>query len=278
MQQYLTRKNILLLIAGVCAIIMIIGAVMIITITMRYRVGANLYRDLEMHLSFPEPGEGTSVPERNPIEGGDDDEAEVEEWEETFILPDHIVLPTVDFEALAEINDNVVGWIILEGTPINYPVVQGEDNLFYLTHLFDGRWNPSGSIFVDYINTPGFVDQHTIIYGHNMQDGSMFAAIESYMTQEFYDNHPYIFLITPERRYVIKPFAGYMADTRMPSWRLYFEDADDVESWIADRRERSDFVSNTEALPHHRFITLSTCSSIWHDIRYVLVGRVMPVE
>ena len=277
MQQYITRKNILILIAAICAIIMIIGAVMIITITMRYRVSANLYRDLEMHLSFPEPGEETSIPARDPIDVGDE-EGEDGEWEETFRLPDHIVLPTVDFEALEEINDNVIGWIILEGTPINYPVVQGEDNDFYLRHLFDGRWNPSGSIFLDYLNSPRFTDHHTIIYGHNMQDGSMFAAIESYMYQEFYDNHPYIFLITPERRYVIKPFAGYMADTRMPSWRLQFDDAEDVATWIADRRERSDFVSNTEALPHHRFVTLSTCSSIWHDIRYVLVGRIIPIE
>ena len=271
----LNKRNILILIAGVCAIAMVVGAVMIFTITSRYRQSANFYTELvEQFLSF-DPEDARSMPEAEGrvfyIDG------QLYE-EEMFELPDNITLPVVDFDALREINPNVVGWIWLEGTPINYPVVHWEDNYRYLTHLFNGQWNPSGAIFVDTFNSPGFVDPHTIIYGHHMNDGSMFAALERYNSQAFFDDNPYIFLLTPERNYVIKPFAGYLADVQMASWELEFDGLADLEDWIEYSRSKSDFISDVEVRGMHRIITLSTCSMAFYDARYVVAGRSIPIR
>jgi sortase B len=263
------RRYILFGVAIVCIVLMGIGAFNMISIQHAYRQSANLNEELAQFLSF------------DPVDRGNNQEVEdVEEGEteETFTLPAGVELPAVDFDSLREINPNVIGWIILEGTPMNLPVVQGDDNIFYLNHLFDGRSNASGAIFLDYINSPDFTDPHTIIYGHHMHDGSMFASVEQYQFQDFYEEHQLIFLLTPERDYVIKPFAGYLANPHTDdSWRLEFENESDKNNWIDGRRERSNFESNTQVDGSQRFVTLSTCSNRVIDTRYVVVGRLMPI-
>ena len=196
---------------------------------------------------------------------------------EVFTLPDDIALPTVDFNALGEINPNIVGWLILEDTQINYPVVQGSDNVKYTNHLFDGRRNATGALFVDSYNQPNFADRNTIIYGHNMRDGSMFSVLEQYREQCFFSAHPWIFLLTPEQNYVVELVAGYTSDVQSSAWRLDFSDDTEVEDWINERQKKSDFVSDVQTRQADRFVTLSTCSWAFDDARYVVVGRLMPI-
>ena len=269
-----TRRYILLGIAVCCVVLMVVGAVQVIRIQLNYRQSAALYEELTRYLSF-EPVQGNGNQEGQEIEEGE----EGEELEEFYTLPAGIVLPTVDFDALREINPNVVGWIILEGTQINYPVVHGDDNYYYLHRLFDGTWNPSGSIFVDAYNQRGFREPHTIIYGHHMNDGQMFAALEFYRSQEFFEENPYIFLLTPERDYVIRVFSAFVADPNQSteSWRFRFRDEDDLGQWLDYTQGRTEVVSHMEVLPSHRFVTLSTCNFDFWDARYVVVGRLMPI-
>ena len=252
---------------------MVVGAAQVIRIQLNYRQSAALYEELTRFLSF-DAVETDGSQEELEIEEGEEGEVE-----ETFALPAGVTLPTVDFESLREINPNVVGWIILEGTQINYPVVQGDTNYQYLHHLFDGTFNPSGSIFVDAYNNPGFVDLHNIIYGHHMNDGQMFAALEFYRSQQFLDENPYIFLLTPERDYVIKVFSGFVADPNQSteSWRYQFDGEEDIAPWLEYTLGRSEIESNIEVLPSHRFVTLSTCNFDFWDARYVVVGRFMPI-
>ena len=268
-----TRRYILLGIAVICIGLMGVGAFQVIRIQLNYRQSAALYEELTRYLCFDAGVTGETQEELEEEEG---EEGEVEE---TFTLPADVTLPTVDFDSLREINSNVVGWIILEGTQINYPVVHGDTNYQYLHHLFDGTFNPSGSIFVDAYNAPGFREPNTIIYGHHMNDGQMFAALEFYRSQQFFDENPYIFLLTPERDYVIKVFSGFVADPHQStvSWRYRFQDEDDVGEWLTYTQGRSEVVSNMEVLPSHRFVTLSTCNFDFWDARYVVVGRLMPI-
>ena len=267
-----TRRYILLGIAVICIGLMAVGAFQVIRIQLNYRQSAALYEELTRFLSF-------DAAETNGNQEVEAEEGEEGEVEETFTLPPGVTLPTVDFDALREINPNVVGWIILEGTQINYPVVHGDTNYEYLHHLFDGTFNPSGSIFVDAYNRPGFVDLHNIIYGHHMNDGQMFAALEFYRSQQFVDENPYIFLLTPERDYVIKVFSGFVADPNQSteSWRYRFDGEEDIAPWLEYTIGRSEIESNIEVLPSHRFVTLSTCNFDFWDARYVVVGRFMPI-
>jgi len=261
------RIALVFIIAPIFVVVAGVSAFMIFSIQNTYRESAGLYDALTAHITFVAPGTNPQSPST----------VEMVEEEETFTLPAHIALPVVDFDALREINPDTVGWIMLPDTQINYPVVQGADNDRYLNHLFDGRRNATGAIFVDSYNQGGFVDRNTIIYGHHMRDGSMFAVLEQYRVQTFFDAHPWIFLLTPERNYVIQLVAGYTADVEMSGWQLEFEDDAAVGNWISERRDRSDFISSVETRPTDRFVTLSTCSWAFNNARYVVVGRLIPI-
>lgn len=117
-------------------------------------------------------------------------------------------MPIIDFNALAQTNPEVVGWIYVPGTNINYPVVQATDNSKYLNTLFDGTSNASGAIFLDYEDTaPGMVDQQTTIYGHHMNDGSMFNVISGTTDQATFDSIECVYYITRDATYKLRPLA-----------------------------------------------------------------------
>ena len=120
-----------------------------------------------------------SVPrsENEPIETG--------EPAETTETVDIAETEGIDFDALRSLNPRVVGWLVVPGTSISYPIVQAADNERYLWHTFSGERNNSGAIFLDYRNSPDFSDAHSIIYGHNMRDGSMFAPLHGWTGDSF---------------------------------------------------------------------------------------------
>ncbi len=188
-----------------------------------------------------------------------------------------IALPVVDFDGLRDVNEDLVAWIYCEDTPIHYPVVQGEDNDEYLHRLFDGSSHKAGCIFLDYRNAADFTSPHSVLYGHHMKDGSMFASIVRYGEQAYFDEHPTLLLLTPERAYEVELVAGYDASVWDDAWQLDFDSEEDFAAWIARARKRSDFVSPYEVSPKDRVITLSTCSYDFDQARYVLLGVLRPL-
>ena len=183
-----------------------------------------------------------------------------------------INFPEVDFEALLSVSGDVVGWIYMEDSPINYPVVQGEDNLEYVKKLADGSYNSAGSIFMDYRNISDFSDRNTIIYGHRMNNGSMFGTVVNYKDQEWYDAHPRCLIMTPEENFVVEFFAGYVAELDEEAWKLGFESDEEFAEWVDAAIAASDFESDVRPEPGERVITLSTCTRFNGYTRYVLLG------
>lgn len=115
-------------------------------------------------------------------------------------------VPDVDFDALAAINPDIVGWIYIPDTVVNYPVVQTDDNTTYLDLLFDRSGNGSGTIFMDMDDAaPGMVDQQTTIYGHHMYDGSMLKVIDNTTDQAEFDKIQHVYYITRDTTYVLTP-------------------------------------------------------------------------
>lgn len=110
---------------------------------------------------------------------------------------------SIDFEQLCQVNPDIIGWIYCEDTVINYPVLKGNDNDYYLHHTYDGTYSASGSIFVDAENADDFADSNTIIYGHHMKNGSMFASLSKWADQDYYEAHPVMWLLTPKQNYKI---------------------------------------------------------------------------
>ena len=109
----------------------------------------------------------------------------------------------IDFKSLKSVNDDVVGWIYVGAVPdINYPVVHGEDNETYLHHTYEKNYNFAGTIFVDYENKGDFNDCNTIVYGHNMKNGSMFAQLKKFSSNsDTYEKSKYFWIFTPEKNY-----------------------------------------------------------------------------
>lgn len=186
--------------------------------------------------------------------------------------------PYVDFAALGESNPDVVAWIKCEDTAINYPVVQGTDNAYYLNHLPDGTESVAGAVFLDYRNAPDFTDDNSAIYGHHMRTGDMFTALENYKSQAFYEEHPSIGIYTPEGDYTMELLAGYVVDANWETLPLEFVDATDFEKYIAEIRRRSTFASDVTVSPEDRLISLCTCTYNFSNARFIIVGKLVEAE
>lgn len=180
--------------------------------------------------------------------------------------------PQVDFESLRAVNPEIVAWLTIEDTNIDYPVAQHGDNDYYLHHLFNGEWNSSGCLFLDCHNQSDFSACHTIIYGHHMDNGAMFQNLMYYKDQAFYDEHSDARLITPDGTYTVEFFAGYVANVDSDAWELNFTSDKDFEDWLEAAMERSAFESKVIPSTADRIITLSTCSYEFYNARFVLLG------
>ncbi len=192
-------------------------------------------------------------------------------------------VPAIDFDALAQTNPEVVGWIYARGTNINYPVVQCKDNNSkYLNTLFDGTSNASGAIFLDYEdNAPGMVDQQTTIYGHHMNDGSMFNVISDTTDQATFDSIEYVYYITRDATYKLRPLATKVVeDTYAKARTPNFEGDDGLKNYLSEMLDGASAVASDatdRAASATKVVTLVTCRSLsLSNTRAVMV--LTPVE
>ena len=187
----------------------------------------------------------------------------------------------VEFGYLTRVNPDVVGWIIQEGTEINYPILRGTDNDFYLSHLLDGTKNKNGSLFMDSGNSAAFVDAGNYIYGHNSKNGGMFAPLSNYVEQSYYDGHSQMLLMTPFADYQIDLFAGLMTTVDDEStWRVKtFTSEASFNKYIDTLCRDSLFISPDDAKPvwGDKLLVLVTCTNLLHGDRYVIYGRMRPI-
>ncbi len=178
---------------------------------------------------------------------------------------------SVDFEALGKECEDVAAWIYCEDTPVNYPIVQGEDNDYYLKRMLNGQYNDSGTLFMDYRNSGDFTDWNTLIYGHNMHNGAMFAVLPEYMEQEFYDAHSVWYLLTEDKTYRIQLVGGFVTSTDSVIYTIP-KNPEERNVLYEKASRSSSFLSGTRLQEDDRLITLSTCVYDYDDARYVLVG------
>ncbi|WP_300839828.1 class B sortase [uncultured Acetatifactor sp.] len=219
------------------------------------------YQELDSFLQFGRSDSGTGQPRQDGAATVTDGAADLS-----------ISFPEVDFEGLRSINEQVVGWIYDESSVINYPIAQARDNDYYLHRMFNGESNPCGCIFLDCRNQSDFSDSHCIVYGHHMKNGSMFAALSNYKSQEYYEAHPRMFLLTPEGNYTIEIFAGYVAHVEDDAWVTGFASETDYEDWIVSGISKSLVQADFAPSASDRVLTLSTCSYEFQDARFVLLG------
>lgn len=195
---------------------------------------------------------------------------------DAFVTEKDVFTPRkdIDWEALWAVDKNVVGWIEMEDSSIDYPVVHGKDNTQYLRHLIDGTWSDAGTIFIDYNNVGDFSDRNTVIYGHHMHNEPlMFAELENYESQSYYDSHKVIMIHTPEVEYNIYPVAGINTTGTGGYLKFKFDSDEDYLNYVNYFVERSTFKSEETITAGDRMVLFSTCSYDVKNGRYVVIGK-----
>lgn len=181
----------------------------------------------------------------------------------------------IDFDALKSVNDDVIGWIYMEALDgVSYPVVQGPDNSTYLHMTYEKNYNFAGTIFVDYENARDFNDCNTLIYGHNMKNGSMFAQLKNYCKDpEVYEKSRYFWIFTPEKDYRYEIIAAYTTPVTSDTYTLFKGPGEEFENYLKKIVSYSEIETNTEGMGiKDKIVTLSTCTGN-NATRFVVQGR-----
>ena len=184
----------------------------------------------------------------------------------------------VDFAELTAVNDDVVGWICCEDTVISYPVLHGADNDAYLRRDFRGAYAFCGSIFTDAENAKGFADANTLVYGHNMKDGTMFSSLENWLDPDFFTAHPSMWLLTPEQDYRIELFSAYSTSALSDTYTVLHEGGEALASYLAAASAQSVVQTDVETPADAHYVVLSTCADSLDLARIVVHGKLVPVE
>ena len=180
----------------------------------------------------------------------------------------------MDFNYLLSINSEVVGWITVEGTNIDYPMVQADDNEKYLRMTLTGEWNNAGSIFVDYRVAQPFVSENTIIHGHNQRNNMMFHEVVNYADANYFNNHQRILIYTPDGSCsTYQVFAFYKSPKTSVTYDCSYASAGEYQQYLNYIAEQNWYNTGIQVTTEDRMITLSTCSNEWDDTRYVIHAK-----
>lgn len=186
---------------------------------------------------------------------------------------------SVDFEELRKINEDVVGWIYIPDTEINYPIVQNENNSWYLHHTFEKKDNFSGAIFMDYLCQSDFSSDNSIIYGHNLKNGAMFGSLKklydlNYNSEADYRKHSVIWILTPDETMEYQIFAAreISVDSDQDVYTIEFASEEDYAGWLEEQIQSSQYKTDMEVSEEEPVLTLSTCTSRSEDGRFVVLA------
>ncbi len=178
-----------------------------------------------------------------------------------------------DFEALTAINPDTVGWLRFDQPEIiSYPIVAGVDNQKYLKTDFNGGRSNHGTIFLDMRNAPTFTDKHAVVYGHNMQNDSMFGALNEYKSEEYYKANPYFYIYTPDgkvKKYQIASARVVAEDA--PCYNLQFADDAQFMAHLDEMKSGSLYDTGVPYDQYSQLVTLSTCTAA-DDDRFIVQG------
>ena len=179
---------------------------------------------------------------------------------------------------LFEKNIDYRGWIKIDNTNINYPILQGQDNEEYLYKDINNEYIVSGSIFMNYLNN-GFDDQNTVLFGHNMKNGTMFANLKKYKEDDFFDYNNDIEIELSNGQYLkYKVFSVYITDINDNYTKTSFEDKDEYKEFLERIKNKSIYKSDISVNENDKIITLSTCSYEFDDARLVVTGKLIDKE
>jgi sortase B len=181
----------------------------------------------------------------------------------------------VDFAALSKNYKNVRAWLYNKGTVINYPVVKGKDNSFYLHHMVNGEYNWKGTLFIDYRNKKPFDDFVTVIYGHRMKDGSMFHSLIEYRDHDYYLQHPKMLLTTPSAKYDVVVFAAVTIPAASDKYKFDFSSSAEKQTYINWIESKTELKTDVKVTTSDKLLMMSTCTYEFDEARLVVFGKLV---
>lgn len=199
------------------------------------------------------------------------------EFDESPEVSDNTKIVQKKFTKLIENvgNKDIVGHLKIDGTTIDYPVLQKEDNDYYLERDINGNYDMAGSIFLDYENNVSLDDKNTVIYGHNMNKDYMFHSLRYYQDPGFFEKHRYITFDTLYGNQTYEVFAFYKTDIDFNYINVSFESDDHFNELIEEMKNRSFYETNVEVKSTDKILTLSTCSNQESDTRFVVNAKLV---
>jgi sortase B len=177
------------------------------------------------------------------------------------------------YRPLLEINEDVVGWIKIPNTSIDYPVLQADDNEYYLNRNIYREKNRAGSIFMDYRIKLDSKDRHIIIYGHHMRDGTMFKDLIKYKNKDFFYTNNIIQFDTLYEEIKWEVFSVYITGTDFNYIKTHFNTPAEYENFLIAIKNKSLFPTDVELTADDQILTLSTCTYEYNDARFVVHAR-----
>ena len=183
-----------------------------------------------------------------------------------------------DYDSYMRFNSDTRGFISCEGTPINYPIMQGKDNEYYLNHLANNIVNLNGSIFIDYKIDMGLEARNCIIYGHNMRNDSMFGSLQNYAEESYWEEHPTMDIYVGYDHYKYHVFAAYSSEVGTDTFTIRFKDDKSFLRYIKASRGKSIYSPDVgEITADDKIVTLVTCMDS-NDKRYRFIVQLVRRE
>ena len=255
-----------IIIMAVAVCVLAVSLVKLAGIFLEYKAGTDEYSALSEQFAVHETAQDKGQEER-----GQAVPAELEEG--------YFPQLQVDFEALKSLNNDLRAWIYIPALEVEYPVVQGSDNDYYLTHTFEKKENKAGAVFMDSEASPQLTDYNTIIYGHNMKNGSMFGKLKKFVRDNtLCEGNPYFYLFTEEKNYKYLIISYYVT---VDGGKTYFcpADADGHSEYLSLILKNSIFKSGIDYAKDAPIVTLSTCyGASGGDQRFVVHGVLVETE
>lgn len=275
------KKAIYIILSVILACVVVVCGIKIYQGLHAYDVVEEYYETAQQYVVIPsEAPTPEATPKSVPAEDSSMSAVELESvLEDSVVEEDAETVPfVVDFQTLMADCPDTVGWLYAPDGSVNLPLVQGDDNNFYLDHLPTGEYSFGGSLFMDYLNSADFSDEVTYIYGHNMKNGTMLQPILDYRSQDYYNKNPFMYVMTPQRNYKLEIFAGVLTGAESDVYEFQFDTPEAKQSFIDDLVSRSTFTPWRVPTAEERILCLSTCAYDYENARYVVFGALAPVD